>query len=138
MAYADMEDLMNITEAMVEVLVRYLTGGETKLVYHPDGNEGQDGTRIMELEFKRPWKRYDMIGTLESQVSTGETPHMDETNVWLREVCPGPTHSCSTMCVRFWHCFLKYSRLNLAFWRIHRAFLRFSCFHQYPLSDAPI
>ena len=91
MAYADMEDLMDITEAMVEGLVKYLTGGKTKIVYHPDGNKGQEGAKTVELEFKRPWKRYDMIGTLEEKLGVkfppGETLHTDETNAWLRDVC---------------------------------------------------
>lgn len=91
MAYADMEDLMDITEAMLEGLVVFLTGGSTKIIYHPDGNKGQEGARQLELEFKRPWKRYDMIGTLEEKLGVkfppGETLHTEETNKWLRELC---------------------------------------------------
>lgn len=91
MAYADMEDLMDITEALLEGMVKYLTGGSTKVIYHPDGNKGQEGARQVELEFKRPWKRYDMITTLEEKLGVrfppGETLHTDETNQWLRAVC---------------------------------------------------
>ncbi|KAF8893632.1 lysine-tRNA ligase [Infundibulicybe gibba] len=98
MAYADMEDLMEITEAMVEGMVTYLTGG-TKVTYHPDGNKGQEGARTLELEFKRPWKRYDMIGTLEEKLGVtfppGETLHTDETNQWLRELCIKHNVDCS-------------------------------------------
>jgi lysyl-tRNA synthetase class 2 len=90
MAYADMEDLMDITEAMVEGLVKYLTGGTT-LTYHPDGNKGQEGARELVLDFKRSWKRYDMINTLEEKLGVtfppGETLHTAETNIWLRELC---------------------------------------------------
>ncbi|KAG6812690.1 hypothetical protein H0H92_001319 [Tricholoma furcatifolium] len=91
MAYADMEDLMDITEAMVEGLVKYITGGSTKIIYHPDGNKGQEGARQLELDFQRPWKRYDMIQTLEEKLGVtfppGDTLHTEETNKWLRELC---------------------------------------------------
>ncbi|KAG6916232.1 hypothetical protein DXG01_007765 [Tephrocybe rancida] len=91
MAYADMEDLMEITEAMVEGMVKALTGGSTKIIYHPDGNKGQEDARQLELDFQRPWKRYDMIGTLEEKLGVnfppGDTLHTDETNEWLRELC---------------------------------------------------
>ncbi|KAF8189945.1 lysine-tRNA ligase [Mycena galopus ATCC 62051] len=99
MAYADMEDLMDITEAMVEGLVKYLTGGGTTITFHPDGNKGQEGAREMVLDFKRPWKRYDMIGTLEEKLGVkfpaGETLHTAETNVWLRELCAKHNVDCS-------------------------------------------
>ncbi|RDB16646.1 Lysine--tRNA ligase, cytoplasmic [Hypsizygus marmoreus] len=99
MAYADMEDLMDITEAMVEGMAKYLTGGSTKIIYHPDGNKGQEGARQLELDFQRPWKRYDMIGTLEEKLGVkfppGETLHTDETNVWLRELCVKHNVDCS-------------------------------------------
>jgi lysyl-tRNA synthetase, class II len=91
MAYADMEDVMEITEVLVEGMVKYLTGGQTTVCYHPDGNKGVEGARRLELDFKRPWKRYDMIGTLEEKLGVkfppGETLHTDQTNAWLRDLC---------------------------------------------------
>ncbi|TFK64828.1 lysine-tRNA ligase [Pluteus cervinus] len=99
MAYADMEDLMEMTEIMVEGLVKSLTGGSTKLIYHPDGNKGQESARTLELEFKRPWKRYDMITTLEEKLGAkfppGDTLHTDETNKFLRELCTKHNVDCS-------------------------------------------
>ena len=62
MAYADMYDIMDLTEALVEGMVKYLTGGKMTLEYHPEG-KGSD--KVYNLEFARPWKRYDMIETLE-------------------------------------------------------------------------
>ncbi|KAJ6486826.1 lysyl-tRNA synthetase [Mycena sanguinolenta] len=98
MAYADMTDLMDITEAMVEGLVKYLTGGTT-ITFHPDGNKGTEGAREMVLDFKRPWKRYDMINTLEEKLGVkfpaGETLHTAETNAWLRELCTKHNVDCS-------------------------------------------
>lgn len=91
MAYADMTDLMDITETMLEGMVKTLTGGKTMITYHPDGNKGQEGARELTLDFKRPWKRYDMIQTLEEKLGVtfppGETLHTEETNKFLRELC---------------------------------------------------
>lgn len=88
MAYADMYDVMDLTESLVEGMVKYLTGGKTTLTYQP---EGKDSEKKYELEFKRPWKRYDMIGTLEEKLGVtfppGETLHTDEANTFLRELC---------------------------------------------------
>ncbi|TEB18115.1 lysine-tRNA ligase [Coprinellus micaceus] len=99
MAYADMEDLMDITEAMIEGLVKTLTGGSTKIVFHPDGNKGQEGARQIELDFQRPWKRYDMITTLEEKLRVkfppGEELHTAETNKWLRELAAKHNVECS-------------------------------------------
>ncbi|KAK2460194.1 hypothetical protein APHAL10511_007785 [Amanita phalloides] len=99
MAYADMEDVMEITEAMVEGLVKYITGGGTQIVYHPDGNKGQEGARKFELEFKRPWKRYDMIMTLEEKLNVkfppGEELHTEETNKWLKNLLAKNNVVCS-------------------------------------------
>jgi len=90
MAYADAEDLMDITEALIEGLVKYLTGGSTKLIYHPDGNKGQPGARQFELDFARPWKRYDMITTLEEKLEAkfppGDQLHADEANGFLKNL----------------------------------------------------
>lgn len=86
MAYADMYDLMDLTECLIEGLVKYLTGGTT-LTFHPDGKGGKE----YQLEFKRPWKRYDMIETLEEKLGVkfppGDQLHTDETNVFLRDLC---------------------------------------------------
>jgi lysyl-tRNA synthetase, class II len=88
MAYADMYDLMDLTESLVEGLVKYLTGGSTTLVYEP---EGKESGKKYTLEFKRPWKRYDMIETLEEKLRVtfppGETLHTGETNKFLRDLC---------------------------------------------------
>jgi len=96
MAYADMYDIMDLTESMVEGLVKYLTGGQTKLTYHPEGKEND---KVYELEFARPWKRYDMITTLEEKLGVkfppGETLHTDEANKFLRELCKKHNVECS-------------------------------------------
>ncbi|KAH8107654.1 lysyl-tRNA synthetase [Cristinia sonorae] len=96
MAYADMYDIMDLTESLVEGMVKYLTGGKTTLTYQP---EGKDSEKKYELEFKRPWKRYDMIGTLEEKLGVkfppGETLHTEETNKFLRDLCKKHNVDCS-------------------------------------------
>ncbi|OBZ70818.1 Lysine--tRNA ligase, cytoplasmic [Grifola frondosa] len=96
MAYADMYDIMDLTESLVEGMVKYLTGGKTTLQYHPEG-KGSD--KVYELDFKRPWKRYDMITTLEEKLGVkfppGETLHADEANKFLRDLCQKHNVECS-------------------------------------------
>lgn len=87
MAYADMYDIMDLTESLIEGLVKALTGG-TKIQFHP---EGKDSKKVYELDFTTPWKRYDMIGTLEEKLGVkfppSETLHTEETNKFLRDLC---------------------------------------------------
>jgi len=96
MAYADMYDIMDLTEGLVEGMVKYLTGGKTTLQFHP---EGKDSDKVYDLEFKRPWKRYDMIETLEEKLGVkfppGETLHTDEANKFLRDLCKKHNVDCS-------------------------------------------
>jgi len=87
MAYADMYDLMEITEDLLESMVKYLNGGSTIVKYHPEGKDGKE----LVMDFKTPWKRYDMIETLEEKTGVkfppGETLHTEETNKFLRDLC---------------------------------------------------
>jgi lysyl-tRNA synthetase class 2 len=89
MAYADMYDLMDLTESLIEGMVKYLTGGKTSLTYRPESKDGKEKEYV--LEFKRPWKRYDMIETLEEKLGVkfpaGDTLHTDEANQFLRDLC---------------------------------------------------
>ncbi len=72
MAYADMHDLMDITEAMISGLVKYVTGSH-KITYHPDGKDKADAKKY-EIDFSTPWKRFDMIKELESQSRSPSRP----------------------------------------------------------------
>ncbi|VDC05952.1 unnamed protein product [Peniophora sp. CBMAI 1063] len=96
MAYADMYDVMELTEALVEGLVKALTGGTT-LKFHPDGPG--EGKREVTLDFQRPWKRYDMIETLEEKLNVrfppGDTLHTEEANVFLRDLAKQHNVECS-------------------------------------------
>ncbi|KAH0446019.1 hypothetical protein IEQ34_025147 [Dendrobium chrysotoxum] len=66
MAYADMYDLMDITESMISGLVKAVTGGY-KIKYHPDGKDVEGG-REYEIDFSTPWKRFDMMKELEAKL----------------------------------------------------------------------
>ncbi|KAG2043197.1 hypothetical protein BDR03DRAFT_978421 [Suillus americanus] len=58
-----MYDLMEMMENLLEGMAKYLNGGSMIVKYYP---EGKDGKELM-LDFKMPWKRYDMIKTLEKK-----------------------------------------------------------------------
>lgn len=97
MAYADMYDLMDITESMVSGLVKAVTGSY-KVKYHPDGKEDPNG-REYEIDFSTPWKRFDMIKELEKQLNVtfppGDQLHTEETRVWLSDLCEKNNVECS-------------------------------------------
>jgi len=106
MAYADMYDLMDLTESLVEGMVKYLTGGKTTVEYYPEGKEAPEGQEPKKwtLDFQRPWKRYDMIETLEEKLNvkfpSGEELHTDEANKFLRALCEkvGPSNFYAFCC----------------------------------------
>ncbi|ORX40697.1 hypothetical protein BD324DRAFT_611813 [Kockovaella imperatae] len=96
MAYADMYDLMEMTETMITDLVIKLFG-TTKVQFHPQGKG--EGKPVLEADFKRPWKRFDMIGELEDKLGVkfppGETLHDDNANKFLRDLCAKHNVDCS-------------------------------------------
>ncbi|KAI9845085.1 MAG: lysyl-tRNA synthetase [Sclerophora amabilis] len=83
MAYADVFDIMNITEDLVSGLVKHITGGYTTTFHTQAGDE-------YTVNWEKPWKRIEMIPALEA--ATGETfppgteLHTDETNAFLRRI----------------------------------------------------
>ena len=96
MAYADMYNLMDMTEEMITGIVEKVTGG-TKVTFHPEGKG--EGKKAYTLDFTRPWKRYDMIEELEKQLNVkfppGETLHTAEANQFLRDLCAQHNVECS-------------------------------------------
>lgn len=100
MAFADMYDIMDLTESMISGLVKYITGGY-KVFYHPEG-KGK-GKPEMELDFTTPWKRFNMIEELEKQTGAkfppGEEMASDSTNQFLRDLCK-KVRSDSLCCLR--------------------------------------
>ncbi|KAJ1550720.1 lysyl-tRNA synthetase, partial [Nowakowskiella sp. JEL0078] len=74
MAYADMYDVMEMTEALLSGMVKHLTGGY-KIKYHPNGIEDQD--TVWEIDFTPPFKRFNMIEELERKLETKFPEHLD-------------------------------------------------------------
>ncbi|CAG9863335.1 unnamed protein product [Phyllotreta striolata] len=64
MAYADYNDLMAITEELVSGMVHSIHGSY-KIMYHPDGPEGE----AVEIDFTPPFKRLSIINVLEKELN---------------------------------------------------------------------
>lgn len=97
MAYADMYDLMDITESMISGLVKAVTGGY-KVKYHPDGKDVEGG-REYEIDFSTPWKRFDMIKELEAKLNVSLPPantlHTEESRKILSDLAHKHGVDCS-------------------------------------------
>lgn len=96
MAYADYNDLINITEKMVSGIVKSIHG-TYKIKYHPDGPDGEE----VEIDFTPPFRRVSMIATLEEKLGVKfpapNTFHTKEANQFLDALakkhnveCPNP------------------------------------------------
>eukprot|EP00123_Amoebidium_parasiticum_P011875 comp20956_c1_seq1/m.28036 comp20956_c1_seq1/g.28036 ORF comp20956_c1_seq1/g.28036 comp20956_c1_seq1/m.28036 type:complete len:592 (-) comp20956_c1_seq1:83-1858(-) len=64
MAYADYNDIIEITEQMVSGMVKTITGGY-KITYHPQG-PNEPG---MEIDFTPPFRRVSMMSYLEEKLN---------------------------------------------------------------------
>ncbi|KAJ3129643.1 lysyl-tRNA synthetase [Nowakowskiella sp. JEL0407] len=86
MAYADMYDVMEMTESLLSGMVKHLTGGY-KIKYHPNGIEDPD--TVWEIDFTPPFKRFNMIEELEKRLNTKFPEHLDtpEAAKFLDELC---------------------------------------------------
>ncbi|KAJ1917259.1 lysyl-tRNA synthetase [Mycoemilia scoparia] len=86
MAYADVNDLMNITEQMVAGMVKSIFGTYT-VPYHINGHDQEPIT----LDFSPPFNRISMIKGLEEKLNVKFPPatelHTDETNKFLSDLC---------------------------------------------------
>lgn len=95
MAYADYNDLMNITESMLSGMVKAVTGGY-KVQYHEHGPDQP----ALELDFTPPFKRVSMIAELERQLNVKfpdpTTLHTEETRLFLDKLCKQHNVECST------------------------------------------
>lgn len=97
MAYADMYDLMDITESMISGLVKAVTGGY-KVTYHPDGKDTEGGREYV-MDFSTPWKRFDMIKELEARLGVtlppANTLHTEESRKILSDLAEKNGVDCS-------------------------------------------
>jgi lysyl-tRNA synthetase class 2 len=92
MAYADVYDIMNMTEELVSGLVKHITGGYVTKFHTQSGEE-------YEVNWQAPWRRVEMIPELEKATGEkfppGEELHTQETNEFLRNVLKKMKVDCS-------------------------------------------
>lgn len=86
MAYADYNDLIEMTEKMVSGMVKSIHGSY-KIKYHPEGPDGKE----FEVDFTPPFKRVSMISSLE-QILKVKFPsatelNTPEANKFLSDLC---------------------------------------------------
>jgi len=91
-AYADVHDVMALTEELVSGLVKHVTGGyETEFVT-------QHG-ETYKVNWQKPWRRIEMIAGLEEacgeKFPAGDQLHTDETNQFLRRMLKKMKVDCS-------------------------------------------
>ncbi|KAI3496213.1 hypothetical protein L1887_38568 [Cichorium endivia] len=84
MAFADYNDLMEITEQLLSGMVKELTGGY-KIKYHANGLDNDP----IEIDFTPPFRRIDMIGELEKMANLNIPKDLagDEANKYLVDAC---------------------------------------------------
>ena len=91
-AYADVYDVMDRTEELVSGLVQEVTGGSQTTFHTQSGEEYQ-------VDWSRPWKRVDMIPTLEEATGEkfppGDQLHTQETNDFLKNVLKKCNVTCA-------------------------------------------
>ncbi|KAI8999338.1 hypothetical protein BC832DRAFT_564907 [Gaertneriomyces semiglobifer] len=94
MAYADMFDLMDITESLVSGMVKAITG-DYKVKYHPHGADGEEWI----LDFTPPFRRVQMIPELERLLNTkfpsADTLGSEEGRRFLDDLCKKHNVDCS-------------------------------------------
>jgi len=94
MAYADMYDIMNMTEELVSGLVKAITGGYVTTYHTAKGEERK-------INWEAPWRRIEMIPSLEEltgeKFPPSEELHTAETGEFFKKVlaktgveCPPP------------------------------------------------
>eukprot|EP00096_Caligus_rogercresseyi_P013403 TRINITY_DN6059_c0_g1_i1.p1 TRINITY_DN6059_c0_g1~~TRINITY_DN6059_c0_g1_i1.p1 ORF type:complete len:540 (+),score=132.84 TRINITY_DN6059_c0_g1_i1:148-1767(+) len=96
MAYADYNDLIEITESLVSGLV-YSIFGSYIVKYHPDGPENPDN--VWEIDFTPPFKRVPMFPSLEDILNTKlpspDQLHTEEARMALDRLCIANSVECA-------------------------------------------
>ncbi|KAG0223514.1 hypothetical protein B0O80DRAFT_483312 [Mortierella sp. GBAus27b] len=94
MAYADMYDVMEMTEALLAGMVKAITG-KSVITYHPQGPDGP----TMEIDFTPPFRRINMIQYLEEKLNVtfpaADTLHTPEATKFLSDLCTKHNVECS-------------------------------------------
>ncbi|KAK7517648.1 lysyl-tRNA synthetase [Phyllosticta citriasiana] len=91
-AFADMYDIMDLTEELVSGLVKHVTGGYKTKFHTQHGEE-------YEVDWSRPWKRIEMIPALEEALGEkfppGDELHTQKTNEFLKRMLAKAKLDCS-------------------------------------------
>ncbi|KAK2782776.1 lysyl-tRNA synthetase [Onygenales sp. PD_12] len=91
-AYADVYDIMNVTEELVSGLVKHITGSYETTFHTQTGEE-------YKVNWQAPWKRIEMIPALEEATGEkfppGDQLHTAETNAFLKKVLKKVNVECS-------------------------------------------
>ncbi|KKA25767.1 Lysine--tRNA ligase [Rasamsonia emersonii CBS 393.64] len=93
-AYADVYDVMNLTEELISGLVKHITGGY-ETTFHTQSGE------VYTINWKAPWRRVEMIPALEEATGEkfppGDKLHTEEAHEFLKNLlkktgveCPPP------------------------------------------------
>ncbi|KAH9273242.1 hypothetical protein BASA83_004531 [Batrachochytrium salamandrivorans] len=94
MAYADVHDLMDMTQTFLSGLAKSVTGSY-KVKYHPQGAEGPE----WEIDFTPPFRRISMISELERLLDTkfpaGKDLGSAEATKFLSDLCIKHKVDCS-------------------------------------------
>ncbi|KAI9859200.1 MAG: lysyl-tRNA synthetase [Vezdaea acicularis] len=92
MAYADVYDVMDMTEDLVSGLVKHVTGSYITKFHTQSGEE-------LTVNWERPWKRIEMIPALEKAVGEkfppGDQLHTQETNDFLKGILKKVNVECT-------------------------------------------
>ncbi len=91
-AYADYNDLMDMTEQMISGMVKEITGGY-KVTYHPHGPDGPAN----EVDFSPPFRRISMCSGLEEVLKVKLPVDLDseEARLFLVDLCARHNVDCS-------------------------------------------
>jgi len=95
MAYADYNDLMDMTEDMLSKMV-YAIHGKYEIDYHPDGPESD---KVIKINFAKPFKRIPMMKGLEEALKVkmpkNTDLHLESSREFFDKLCKQHDIKCS-------------------------------------------
>lgn len=91
-AYADYNDLMQMTEELISGMVKDITGSHV-ITYHPEGPDGP----AVEIDFSPPFRRISMCSGLEEALNVKLPSDLDseDARLFLVELCEKHGVECS-------------------------------------------
>lgn len=99
MAYADYNDLMELTEVMLSGMVKALTGGYV-VTYHPDATDATNLGEPLTVDFTPPFRRVRMVPDLEKVLKVKLPPPSEfgtpETRQIFDDLCVKHNVDCSS------------------------------------------